>query len=100
MSPFADLLAEEPLAEDVLVHDYRTPSLTGRARQVGGSGSRALLVDPGERIVARGTYRVCFEKSLLPDEPATQLLDDERRRLFAAWLARRPSRAVPLRRAR
>jgi hypothetical protein len=36
VSPFAVLLAEEPLAEDVLVHKYRTPSLMGRARPVGG----------------------------------------------------------------
>lgn len=36
VSPFAVLLAEEPLTEDVLVHKYRTPSITGRARPVGG----------------------------------------------------------------
>ena len=56
------------------------------------NSTRAFLVDVGARIVADGTYRVFFEKSLLPDELARQLLDDERRRLFSAWLARRPSR--------
>jgi hypothetical protein len=56
------------------------------------NSTRAFLVDAAKRIVADGTYRVCFEKSLLPDELARQLLDDERRRLFAAWLARRSSR--------
>jgi hypothetical protein len=56
------------------------------------NSTRAFLIDAAERIAADGTYRIYFEKSLLPDEPATQLLDDERRRLFAAWLARRSSR--------
>jgi hypothetical protein len=44
-------------------------------------------------LVVDGSYRLFFEKSLLPDEQPTQLLDDTSRRLFAAWLARRSSRA-------
>lgn len=56
------------------------------------NSTRAFLVDAAQRIAADGTYRVYFETSLLPDEPTAQLLDDERRRLFAAWLARRSSR--------
>jgi hypothetical protein len=57
------------------------------------NSTRAFLVDADERLVVDGSYRLQFEKSLLPDEQATQLLDDERKRLFAAWLGRRSSRA-------
>jgi hypothetical protein len=56
------------------------------------NSTRAFLVDANARIVVDGSYRLCFEKSLLPDEHATQLLDDTGKRLFAAWLARRSSR--------
>jgi hypothetical protein len=54
---------------------------------------RGFVIDAEQRLVADGTYRLQFEKSLLPDEDVTQLLDDTRKRLFAAWLARRYSRA-------
>jgi hypothetical protein len=35
-SPFAQLLADEPDDDDVFAREYRTPSLTGRARPIGG----------------------------------------------------------------
>jgi hypothetical protein len=57
------------------------------------NSTRGFIVDADQRLVVDGAYRLTFEKSLLPDERATQLLDDTRRRLFAAWLARRSSRA-------
>ena len=57
------------------------------------NSTRGFLVDAKERLVIDGSYRLQFEKSLLPDEEATQLVDDERQRLFAAWLGRRSSRA-------
>lgn len=59
------------------------------------NSTRGFVVDADERLVADGSYRLYFEKSLLPDEQATQLLDDEPKRLFAAWLGRRSSRAPP-----
>jgi hypothetical protein len=57
------------------------------------NSTRGFVVDTEQRLVVDGSYRLFFEKSLLPDEQPTQLLDDTRRRLFAAWLARRSSRA-------
>jgi hypothetical protein len=57
------------------------------------NSTRGFVVDAEERLVADGTYRLYFEKSLLPDEQATQLLADEPKRLFAAWLGRRSTRA-------
>jgi hypothetical protein len=57
------------------------------------NSTRGFLVDAAQRLVVDGSYRLLFEKSLLPDGDATQLLDDTRRRLFTAWLARRSSRA-------
>jgi len=35
-SPFAQLLAEEPANDDAFAREYRTPSLAGRSRPVGG----------------------------------------------------------------
>jgi hypothetical protein len=35
-SPFAQLLADEPDDDDLLAREYRTPSLVGRARAIGG----------------------------------------------------------------
>jgi len=58
------------------------------------NSTRGFVVDVDRRLVVDGTYRLYFEKSLLPDEHATQLLDEERKRLFAAWLGRRSSRAA------
>lgn len=58
------------------------------------NSTRGFVVNAERRLVADGTYRLYFEKSLLPDAPATQLLDDERKRLFAAWLGRRSTRAA------
>lgn len=58
------------------------------------NSTRGFVVDADQRLVVDGTYRLYFEKSLLPDEQATQLLDDERKRLFAAWIGRRSSRAA------
>ncbi len=57
------------------------------------NSTRGFVVDADQRLVVDGSYRLVFEKSLLPDEQPTQLLDDTRRRLFASWLARRSSRA-------
>ena len=57
------------------------------------NSTRGFVVNAEERLVVDGSYRLVFEKSLLPDHDAIQLLDDARRRLFAAWLARRSSRA-------
>lgn len=58
------------------------------------NSTRGFVVDADQRLVVDGTYRLYFEKSLLPDRQATQLLDAERKRLFAAWLGRRSSRAA------
>jgi hypothetical protein len=58
------------------------------------NSTRGFVIEADERLVVDGTYRLYFEKSLLPDEQATQLLDGERKRLFAAWLGRRSSRAA------
>jgi hypothetical protein len=58
------------------------------------NSTRGFVADADQRLVVDGTYRLYFEKSLLPDEPATQLLDDERKRVFSAWLGRRSSRAA------
>lgn len=58
------------------------------------NSTRGFVVDADQRLVVDGTYRLYFEKSLLPDEQATQLLDDERKRLFVAWIGRRSSRAA------
>jgi hypothetical protein len=58
------------------------------------NSTRGFVVDAERRLVADLSYRLQFEKSLLPDEPATQLLDDTARRLFASWLGRRPSRVA------
>jgi len=58
------------------------------------NSTRGFVVDAAQRLVVDGTYRLFFEKSLLPDEPANQLLDGERKRLFAAWLGRRSTRAA------
>jgi hypothetical protein len=57
------------------------------------NSTRGFVVDAEQRLVADGTYRLYFEKSLLPDAQATQLLHDERKRPFAAWLGRRSTRA-------
>lgn len=57
------------------------------------NSTRGFVIDADQRLVVDGSYRLQFEKSLLPDEDATQLLDDTRKRLFAAWLGRRSSRA-------
>jgi hypothetical protein len=57
------------------------------------NSTRGFVVNADEHLVVDGTYRLQFEKSLLPEESATQLLDDTGKRLFAAWLGRRASRA-------
>jgi hypothetical protein len=57
------------------------------------NSTRGFTVDAAQRLIVDGSYRLHFEKSLLPDELPTQLLDDRRKRLFAAWLARRSARA-------
>lgn len=57
------------------------------------NSTRGFTVNADQRLVVDGSYRLQFEKSLLPDEPPTQMFDDTRKRLFAAWLARRSSRA-------
>lgn len=57
------------------------------------NSTRGFVADAEQRLVVDGRYRLVFEKSLLPDEQPTQLLDHTRRRLFAAWLARRSARA-------
>jgi hypothetical protein len=55
------------------------------------NSTRGFVINAEERLVVDGSYRLQFEKSLLPDEPATQLLDDTGKRRFAAWLGRRAS---------
>jgi len=57
------------------------------------NSTRGFVIDADQRLVVDGSYRLQFEKSLLPDEDPAQLLDDTHKRLFAAWLARRSSRA-------
>lgn len=50
-SPFAQLLAEEPEDDDAFAREYRTPSLVGRSRPIGGVQEN---VDP---FVVRYTAR-------------------------------------------
>jgi hypothetical protein len=91
-SQICDLVADpeaEPFCEAVPL--VRVPD--GQPLPQANS-TRGFVIDPARRLVVDGSYRLQFEKSLLPDEQATQLLDDTRKRLFAAWLGRRPSRAA------
>jgi hypothetical protein len=91
-SQICDLVADphvEPFCEAVPL--VRIPD--GRPLPQANS-TRGFVIDVDQRLVVDGSYRLQFEKSLLPDERATQLLDDGRKRLFAAWLGRRPSRAA------
>lgn len=55
-SPFAQLLADEPDSDDVFDREYRTPSLVGRARPIGGVQEDA---DPFHiRYTARTTHAI------------------------------------------
>lgn len=57
------------------------------------NSARQFLLDPKRRLVADARFRISFEKALLPDRPAEQLIGDDRRlRSFRAWCARRYSR--------
>jgi hypothetical protein len=57
------------------------------------NSARQFLLDPDRRLVADARFRVSFEKALLPDRPAEQLIANEQRlRSFRAWCARRYSR--------
>jgi hypothetical protein len=59
------------------------------------NSSRHFVIDHRQRIVADQTRRLSFEKSLLPDRDARNLLpNQERWRNFRAWCARRYSRVA------
>ena len=59
------------------------------------NSARYFVVNRDRRLVADQTRRLEFEKSLLPDRAAEQLIPDfERWRSFCAWLARRFSRVA------
>jgi hypothetical protein len=59
------------------------------------NSARAFALDQEKRWIVDAAHRLQLEKSLIPDEQAEQLLDTPiRRRLFAAWLARRAVRAA------
>ena len=59
------------------------------------NSTRAFLLDAEQRLVVDATHRLQFEKSLIPDEDAEQLLTSpEQQRKFAAWLGRRSTRAA------
>lgn len=90
-SQVCDLVAD-PLAEP-FCEAMPLVRLAGDEALPHPNSARGFVVDAEERLVVDGSYRLVFEKSLLPAEQPTQLLDDTRRRLFAAWLARRSSRA-------
>jgi hypothetical protein len=57
------------------------------------NSARQFVLDPDRRLIADARFRLSFEKALLPDRPAEQLIADEQRlRSFRAWCARRYSR--------
>jgi hypothetical protein len=59
------------------------------------NSTRTFVLDEPKRWVVDATHRLQIEKSLIPSAAAQQLLDSpERRRLFAAWIARRAARAA------
>jgi hypothetical protein len=62
-SPFAQLLADEPDDDDVFIREYRMPSLTGRARPIGGVQEegdpfRARYTATNSHAIALGTSAV------------------------------------------
>lgn len=60
------------------------------------SSSRFFLIERDRRIVACHTRRLLFEKTMLPDRDAEQMLQDEgAQRRFRAWCGRRLTR-IPL----
>ena len=59
----------------------------------GTNSSRHFTIDAQSRLVADQTRRTVFEKAMLPDRTAENLLrDDIQRQTFRSWVARRPSR--------
>lgn len=94
VSQRCDLVAaldDEPLCEAI-------PLLTVSADESlpGPNSARRFLVDEGQRLVADLSRRLSFEKALLPDRAAQQLLrSPAQRQSFRAWCARRASR-IPL----
>ncbi len=59
----------------------------------GPNSSRYFTLDGDRRLVCNQTRRLVFEKALLPDRAATNLLiTATKRQSFRAWIARRPSR--------
>lgn len=65
----------------------------GRALPFANS-ARHFTVDEKRRLVADATRKLIFEKTLLADAQAEQLMSETRRRSFAAWCARRYSRVA------
>lgn len=62
----------------------------------GPNSARRFVVDADKRLVADLSRRLSFEKTLLPDRPAQQLLGSPAmKQSFRAWCARRASR-IPL----
>lgn len=59
------------------------------------NSTRAFLLDAERRLIVDATHRLQFEKSLIPDQDAEQLLvAPGQQRAFAAWLGRRATRAA------
>lgn len=94
VSQRCDLVAaldDEPLCEAI-------PLLTVPAEESlpGPNSARRFLVDADQRLVADLSRRLSFEKALLPDRDAEQMLGTSAlRQSFRAWCARRASR-IPL----
>lgn len=94
VSQRCDLVAaldDEPLCEAIPLLTIPAGAPLPRPNTV-----RRFLVDADKGLVADQSRRLCFEKTLLPDREATQLLHSrEQKQSFRAWCARRPAR-VPL----
>lgn len=94
VSQRCDLVAaldDEPLCEAIpLFYVPKDENLPGP------NSARRFLIDPDRRLVADQSRRLSFEKTLLPDRDAQQLLTSPaKQQSFRAWSARRASR-VPL----
>lgn len=93
VTQICDLLADpadEPCAEAMPI-----VKLLSKQKLPQTNSTRAFLLDADKRWVVDATHRLQVEKSLIPDQDAQQLLTTpERQRIFAAWLARRSTRAA------
>lgn len=82
--------ADEPLVEAIPLEKWPPKKELPRL-----NSSRFYVFDEENRLVANGTRRIQFEKTLLPHAKPEQLCNtDEELRSFAQWCARRYSRVA------